>query len=148
MIRLKICGMKFPQNMEQVAALQPDYLGFIFYKESPRFLASVIPTLPPGVKKTGVVVNASLLEVLDAVEKHQLQAVQLHGEESPQFCEALRQAFGQKQLQIIKAISIAETLSNELLQTYEGKVDLFLFDTSGKTRGGTGRKFNWEVLLQ
>ena len=89
-----------------------------------------------------------LPEVIAAVKKHQLQAVQLHGEESPQFCEALRQEFPQQQLEIIKVFSITERLSNELLQPYEGKVDFFLFDTSGKTRGGTGRKFNWEVLLQ
>ncbi len=148
MIKLKICGMKFPDIIQQVAALKPDYLGFIFYKGSPRFVDIDIPTLPSALKKTGVFVNAPLPEVIAAVKKHQLQAVQLHGEESPQFCEALRQEFPQQQLEIIKVFSITERLSNELLQPYEGKVDFFLFDTSGKTRGGTGRKFNWEVLLQ
>ena len=149
MIHLKICGMKFPDNIEQVTvALKPDYLGFILYKGSPRYFDADIPTLPSALKKTGVFVNSSLPEVIASVMKHQLQAVQLHGEETPQFCEALRQEFPQQQLEIIKAFPIAETLSNAVLQPYEGKADFFLFDTSGKTRGGTGKKFNWEVLLQ
>lgn len=87
-MELKICGMKL--NTAEVAALQPDYLGFIFWKPSNRFFETEIPDLPEGIQKVGVFVDACVEEILDKVEKYDLQAVQLHGKESPEFCDELR----------------------------------------------------------
>ena len=80
--------------------------------------------------------------------EHQLQAIQLHGEETPQFCEALRREFGAERPEVLKVFSMQESFSFELLRPYEGKADYFLFDTAGSSRGGTGQQFNWELLLQ
>ena len=148
MIRLKICGMKFPENITEVTALTPDYLGLIFFEGSPRFFNTDLPSIDPAIKRTGVFVNASLPEIISSIEKHQLQAIQLHGEETPQFCEALRREFGAERPEVLKVFSIQESFSFELLRPYEGKADYFLFDTAGSSRGGTGQQFNWELLLQ
>ncbi|WP_189606001.1 phosphoribosylanthranilate isomerase [Salinimicrobium marinum] len=134
--------MKFPENIEQVAVLQPDYLGFIFFEKSPRNFEVAIPELDKAIKKTGVFVDASLDFILEKVKKHELQAVQLHGKESPEFCAALK-AVG---LEIIKVFSVKDSFDFSILQQYESKVDFFLFDTKGKAKGGNGITFDWEVL--
>ena len=89
-MKLKVCGMKFPDNIKEVAALQPDYLGFIFYEKSVRFFNTEIPTLHKSIKKVGVFVDADLEDVIKTIKKHDLQAVQLHGSESPEYCETLK----------------------------------------------------------
>ena len=72
-MKLKVCGMKYQDNIRQVAALQPDYLGFIFYKKSARhFDAESIPELPNSIKKTGVFVDANLDYVLEKISKQTL----------------------------------------------------------------------------
>lgn len=140
--------MREPDNIEEVVKLQPDYLGFIFYERSPRFVKNDIPKLSPAIKKTGVFVNASIKDILEKVLKYDLQAVQLHGEESEAFCRSL-----QKELQtsgrtaeLFKVFSIQDTLDLRMLEAFEDTVDLFLFDTKGKLKGGNGITFNWEVL--
>ena len=111
-MKLKICGMKYRDNIVEVAELQPDYMGFIFYNKSPRNVEDNIPELAKSIKKVGVFVNASLAEVIDKINTHNLQAVQLHGEESPEYCNELRCQFEQSQelfpkssLEIIKVFS-------------------------------------------
>ena len=141
-LKLKICGMKFPENIEQVAALQPDYMGFIFFEKSPRNFDAEAPRLPEKIKKTGVFVDASLDYILEKVEKHQLQAIQLHGNETPEFCAALKA----ENLEIIKVFSVKDSFDFSILQKYENKVDFFLFDTKGKAKGGNGITFDWEIL--
>lgn len=141
-LKLKICGMKFHENIKQVASLKPDYMGFIFFEKSPRNFDAEIPEMDKGIKKTGVFVDASLDFVLEKVKKHQLQAVQLHGKESPEFCAALKV----EDLEIIKVFSVKDSFDFSNLQQYEGKVDFFLFDTKGKAKGGNGVAFDWEVL--
>ena len=141
-LKLKICGMKFHENIEQVASLKPDYMGFIFFEKSPRNFDAEIPEMDKGIKKTGVFVDASLDFVLEKVKKNQLQAVQLHGKESPEFCAALKV----EDLEIIKVFSVKDSFDFSNLQQYEGKVDFFLFDTKGKAKGGNGVAFDWEVL--
>ncbi|MCF6349063.1 MAG: phosphoribosylanthranilate isomerase [Flavobacteriaceae bacterium] len=86
--------MKYQDNISQVVALQPDYLGFIFYKKSARFFDGIIPDLPMSIKKVGVFVNATLNHIIETIIKYDLQAVQLHGNESPKFCEVLRYEIG------------------------------------------------------
>lgn len=141
---LKICGMKYEDNIKQIAELKPQYMGFIFYKKSPRNVVAKIPFISKDIKKTGVFVNASLKEVITKIKKYDLQAVQLHGAESPIFCEELKQK--QPNTELIKAFSVADTFNFSTLKPYVNKVDYFLFDTKGKLAGGNGIPFNWDLL--
>ena len=140
---------KEPEKVNSVASLGVDYIGFIFYTGSPRYVgdmtAEIISSLPEGVKPVGVFVNVSKEEILRLVDKYFLKTVQLHGNETPDFCTSLRQ----KGLEVIKAIRVPETISANFfsgLKEYEGHVDLFLFDTAGKEAGGNGIKFDWDIL--
>ena len=81
-MKLKVCGMKYQDNIQAVAALQPDYLGFIFHEASPRQFESSIPELPTTIKKVGVFVNKPIDFVINKIETYQLDAVQWHGEEA------------------------------------------------------------------
>ncbi|MFD2915715.1 phosphoribosylanthranilate isomerase [Psychroserpens luteus] len=150
-MKLKICGMKYKDNTTEVAQLQPDYLGFIFYENSSRFFDGNIPELPKSIKKTGVFVNASLEFIIEKIKTHNLQAVQLHGSESPEFCDTLRHAelvsvSHHEKLEIIKVFSIKDNFDFSVLEAYEAVCDYFLFDTKGKLPGGNGYTFNWDVL--
>ena len=147
-LKLKVCGMKFRENIEQVVALRPDYMGLIFYEKSPRFVEEEVQLLDSSIKKTGVFVNASEEYILQKVEKYDLSAVQLHGDEPVQFCRDLKEKFSEtnKRIEIIKVFSLKEKFDFQLLQAYEGIVDLFLFDTKGKSRGGNGILFDWQLL--
>jgi len=141
-MKLKVCGMKYRDNMNQVANLQPDYMGFIFYEKSPRYFNDIIPNLPDSIKKTGVFVNEELAEVIHKIKAHDLQAVQLHGNESPGYCKHLMSY----EVEIIKVFSIKDEFDFEVLKPYESVCDYFLFDTKGKLPGGNGYAFNWNVL--
>ena len=92
-MKLKVCGMKYKENIASIAALQPDYLGFIFYDKSSRFFESEIPQLPNSIKKTGVFVNSDLQYVLKMTKKHKLNAIQLHGNEDSHYCASLKFEF-------------------------------------------------------
>lgn len=151
-LRLKVCGMKYQDNIQQVAALQPDYLGFIFYEKSARhFDATHIPKISKTIKKTGVFVDVDLDFVLEKINKHNLQAVQLHGKESPEYCDALKKHHAElvsasHPIKIIKVFSIKNEFDFNILKPYEAIVDYFLFDTKGKLPGGNGYTFDWNVL--
>jgi phosphoribosylanthranilate isomerase len=157
-MKLKVCGMKYVENIQEVAALQPDYLGFIFYDKSKRNFEGIIPELSNSIKKTGVFVNASIDEVVSKINQYDLQAVQLHGDESVQFCKELRQAKlvsashnenpnkVLNAVEIIKVFGIKESFNFDTLKPYVEVVDYFLFDTKGKERGGNGVVFDWGVL--
>ncbi|MDA0177218.1 phosphoribosylanthranilate isomerase [Mesoflavibacter profundi] len=148
-MKIKICGMKYQDNINQVAALQPDYLGFIFYEKSSRFFEGVIPKLAKTIKKVGVFVDASLDFVLNQIKTHQLNVIQLHGKETPEFCNELRQAVldsASHTVEIIKVFSIKDHFDFSVLQPFENICDYFLFDTKGKLPGGNGYTFNWDVL--
>jgi len=146
-VRIKICGMKYPENILEVGALLPDYMGFIFWEKSARYFDGEIPNLPESIQKVGVFVNASLDEILDNIEKYDLQAVQLHGQESVEFCENLKKNTP-KLIDIIKVFSILDTFDFGILNSYEKVCDFFLFDTKGKLPGGNGTTFDWKVLEQ
>lgn len=141
-MKLKICGMTDPENLLRISKLKPDYLGFIFYKHSPRYFEGSIPQIPTFIKKVGVFVDAPELEIFQRVDQHKLDVVQLHGSENPEVCEAL-QARG---VEVIKVFSVGNTFDFSKLEPYESVVDYFLFDTRGKAPGGNGITFNWEVL--
>lgn len=141
-MKLKICGMKGVDNIQEVAALQPDYLGFIFYEKSPRFFNGKLPELPKSIQKVGVFVNATMNDILQKVKEYDLQVVQLHGNETPEVCEVLKII----NVKVIKAFSVNENFDFEILAPYESVCDYFLFDTKGKKPGGNGTTFNWEIL--
>ena len=143
MMKIKICGMKYPKNIKSVAALQPDYLGFIFYTKSKRNFEEEIPQIYEKIKKTGVFVNDTLDFILEKVKRYQLKAVQLHGDESANFCKQMQK----NNVEVIKVFSVGETFDFSLIMAYENVCDYFLFDTKGKERGGNGVVFNWELLI-
>ncbi|WP_225034934.1 phosphoribosylanthranilate isomerase [Winogradskyella sp. SM1960] len=157
-MKLKVCGMKYKDNIQAVANLQPDYLGFIFYDQSARHFNTTIPELPKTIKKVGVFVNAKVDFIVDMISKHNLHAVQLHGNESPEYCDKLRKVchaelVSESQLkpkndviEIIKVFSIKDEFNFKQLEAYEDVIDYFLFDTKGKLPGGNGFTFNWNVL--
>ena len=140
--------MRLAANIAAVAELQPDYLGFIFYDKSPRLISDVsaelIKYIPAEIKTVGVFVNEELEKVNDKVNTLKLKAVQLHGSESPEYCEALKSTFST--LEVIKAFGIDEDFDFSDLEPYLDVVDYFLFDTKTKTHGGSGETFNWSVL--
>ncbi|TDD97015.1 phosphoribosylanthranilate isomerase [Flavobacterium cellulosilyticum] len=144
-MKLKICGMKYPENIIEVGALLPDYMGFIFWEESARYFDGIIPALPESIKKTGVFVNASLEYILDKIKLHDLQAIQLHGHETVEFCEILKKNTP-KGLDIIKVFSILDTFDFAVINSFEKVCDFFLFDTKGKLPGGNGTTFDWKIL--
>jgi phosphoribosylanthranilate isomerase len=144
-IKIKICGMRDARNIVEVGSLGPDYMGFIFYKDSPRYVGSdfQIPTeLPTSVKKVGVFVNESLENILSAVKNHQLDFVQLHGDESVEVCQQLKDA----EVGIVKVFRVGEELEFSKTSAYSEVADYFLFDTKGKSYGGNAKKFDWKLL--
>lgn len=141
-MKLKICGMKYPDNIREVAALLPDYIGFIFYDKSERYFESKIPKIPETVKKVGVFVDAKLEKILDKIRKYDLQLIQLHGTESPEYCQLLQCL----NVKIIKVFSVDEAIDFGMISAYENCCDYFLFDTKGEKPGGNGRTFNWQLL--
>lgn len=122
--------MKHVANIQQVAALQPDYLGFIFYPKSPRNFEGEIPLISESIKKTGVFVNAELAFIFEKVEKYNFKAIQLHGNESAKYCEVLRNQF--PEIEIFKVFGIKDSFDFSILKEYEPFVNFFLFDTKGK----------------
>ena len=144
-MKLKICGMKYPDNILEVGSLLPDYMGFIFWEKSARYFNGIIPELPTSIKKVGVFVNAPLVEILEKIEKHNLQTIQLHGNESVEFCENLKKNTS-KEIEVIKVFSILNTFDFAVLKPFENVCDYFLFDTKGKLPGGNGTTFDWKVL--
>jgi phosphoribosylanthranilate isomerase len=146
-MRLKICGMRDTENITHLLALQPDYMGFIFYEKSKRFVGEdlnedLLKSFPMNTKKVGVFVNAQPAYILEKVRKYQLDFVQLHGEESPDFCKNLRL----KGVNVIKAFSVDENFNFSQLNNFKPWCDYFLFDTKGEQKGGNGIAFNWEIL--
>lgn len=161
--------MKYIENILQIAELNPDYLGFIFYEKSKRNFEGIIPELPKEIKKTGVFVNEIPEILVSMIEEYQLDAIQLHGDESVEYIKSIRaqlefsrtsfieQNKGRKKvkkpksyqnLEIIKVFGIKDEFNFDVLQPYLEEVDYFLFDTKGKERGGNGVKFDWTVLEQ
>lgn len=126
-----------------MVALHPDYLGFIFYAPSPRNIE--IETLPEGVKnivKVGVFVDAPLEFINEKIKRYDLKIIQLHGNETPEFCKEIKKIG----LEIWKVFSVKDSFDFEKLSPYENIVDAFLFDTKGTQKGGNGFVFDWSIL--
>jgi phosphoribosylanthranilate isomerase len=144
-MKLKICGMKYPDNILEVGALLPDYMGFIFYEKSARYFNGTIPELIKTIKKVGVFVNESVENIIEKINEHNLQAIQLHGTESVAFCQELKSKINKK-IEIIKVFSVGDDFDFVVLQPFEEVCDYFLFDTKGKLPGGNGTTFDWKIL--
>jgi phosphoribosylanthranilate isomerase len=142
-MKIKVCGMRDKENISGLLALKPDYIGFIFYDKSKRFVADFPQIeIPSSIKKVGVFVNETIEEIIEKANKHTLDFVQLHGNETPEYCSAL----SEKNIKIIKAFSVDENFDFSATKPFEKCVSLFLFDTKGNNYGGNGIKFNWELL--
>ena len=136
--------MKYPENIFEVSKLLPDFLGFIFWEKSSRYFDGKIPEIPKSIKKVGVFVNAPLEEINHKIEKYDLNIIQLHGNESPEFCEKLKNST----IEIVKVFSVNDDFNFSTLKPFETVCDYFLFDTKGKLPGGNGLTFNWQILQQ
>lgn len=143
-LKIKVCGMRDPENILAVAEYNPNYLGFIFYDQSSRNVGEkfVMPTLPDHIKKVGVFVDAKTDYILKKVDKYQLDTVQLHGNEPAIKCQKLKD----RGLEVFKVFSVGEVFDFKELIPYEYFVDYFLFDTKGPQRGGNGVTFDWSMM--
>lgn len=145
---IKICGMKYSENIRAVATLHPDFMGFVFYPKSPRYAEPLdlktLEEIPLTIKKIGVFVNEDLENILTIVFKYKLDGVQLHGTELVEMCSKLRDAG----LIVIKAFPVAEAYNFKVTKAYDGACDYFLFDTKADTYGGSGAKFSWTILSE
>jgi len=145
-LKIKVCGMCTSKNILEVAEQCPDFMGFIFYEKSKRFVGHdfVIPdTFPASVRRVGVFVNESVEFILETVSKHKLDLVQLHGNEPALVCKKLKPEVG-----VIKAFQVDEKFDFTTTRMFVPFVDFFLFDTKTETYGGSGKSFDWNLLQQ
>ena len=145
-MRIKVCGMRDPENIQSlIQEVNPDWMGLIFYSKSSRYVsgdtAGSIQKI--DVPKVGVFVNEPIEFVLNKIDEFNLSAVQLHGEESPEYVRELKLKTGKK---LWKVISVGETIDWETLRDYVELIEFFLFDTATTQYGGSGKRFNWQVL--
>jgi phosphoribosylanthranilate isomerase len=146
-MKTKICGLREQKNVMELAGLHPEWMGFIFVESSPRSFYKAtepfdIKMLPKAINKVGVFVNEVIEEVRSIVQQYGLDMVQLHGNESPEYCAMLQS----HNLKIIKAFSIDAQFDPLATEAYTPFVDYFLFDTKGLQPGGNGVAFNWNLL--
>jgi phosphoribosylanthranilate isomerase len=144
-MKIKVCGLKYPGNIGAVSALDPDYMGFIFYEKTARFAGDLpveaLTNLPVSVIKTAVFVNEGTQNINNLIDKYHFDAVQLHGGESADFCNSFR-----NRVKVVKAFGLNEDFDFSILIDYIDKVDFFLFDTKTPAHGGSGRRFDWSIL--
>lgn len=146
-LHIKVCGMKFSGNREQLEPLPIDLFGFIFYPPSSRYIGEMesdetrkLMTTAKG--KAGVFVNTEASQILQHAKRFGLTHIQLHGHEPPDECANLKISG----LKVIKAFRVDRDFDFGITETYEGKSDFLLFDTRAEQPGGTGKKFDWKIL--
>jgi phosphoribosylanthranilate isomerase len=150
-MNIKVCGITEMKQLQQLDGLDIDFAGLIFYKESPRYIGEKISkkelkSADFDLKKVGVFVNPEMIDVLDAIDDYGLDAVQLHGDESPEMCEDLS-----SEVEVIKAFRVADGVDiDKLVAPYDAVCDYYLFDTGGlkESFGGTGKQFDWTILTK
>ena len=138
---VKVCGMRDSENIRAIEQTKADLMGFIFHPKSPRFVASLPEYMPKKQKRVGVFVNASLEQILAKAQKFSLEYIQLHGDEPPAFCSELKN----RGLKVIRALRIANADDIIRAESYN-MADLMIFDTKTELYGGSGKKFNWQLL--
>ncbi len=146
-MKIKICGIKYRENLQELVKLKPDFLGFNFYPVSPRYIGNYLSpadlaVIPKRIKKTGVFVNQDEYEIAGIQWKYGLDYLQLHGSESPDLCRELKSSG----VKIIKAFRIDDEFNFNDLSVYIPYCDYFLFDAPTEKYGGSGRKFEWNLL--
>ena len=141
-MKLKVCGMRETKNIMALASLQPDYMGFIFWEPSKRYCATIPSDIPKAIKKVGVFVDETTEQIKAKVKLFGLNAVQLHGDESPRQCAALLSL-----CEVIKAFRVGPNFDFKQLAPYQENCTYFLFDTQGPLPGGNGTAFDWELLM-
>ncbi len=146
-LKIKVCGMKYPDNISALSDINPDYMGFIFYPPSKRFVGldfqkSDLDNINKETNKTAVFVNALLHEVIEFSNLYGFKIIQLHGNESPEFCKELMS----HKFTIIKAFGVDDKFDFQILENYLDCVDFFLFDTKTDDHGGSGKTFGWQLL--
>lgn len=156
-MKVKVCGTRDPENILELLQLPIDFIGFIFYRKSPRFLKEdgfpewleQNATAFGNVRRVGVFVNAEIDEILNKVHDFQLDYVQLHGSERPEYCRELLSFWEISSLRkasLIKAFSVGEDFDFNQTNPYSGLCSFFLFDTKTPEHGGSGRQFDWSIL--
>ncbi len=139
--------MKDPQNIEALGKLPVDFMGLIFYPKSPRYINDLDPqvlnVLPKTIERVGVFVNEDIEVVSKQIAKYNLNKVQLHGQESAEYCSQCKSL---SDVEVIKAFNVSEEKDFEQTKEYETVCDYFLFDTKTKHHGGSGLKFDWSIL--
>jgi len=146
-MKVKICGLKQSENILEITSLRPDFMGFIFYPKSKRLvnmneIEESFQKIDDGIKKVAVFVNETAENISQILNGFEFDFIQLHGNESPETVKELKL----KGYQIIKAFSMKTGFDFKLLQNYKGISDYFLFDTATPQYGGSGKKFNWDLL--
>lgn len=146
-MRIKVCGMTLPEQVNALADMGADLAGFIFYPKSPRFVGQKLSPekmkkIGGGIGKVGVFVNTPYEELLQTVESYRLDIVQLHGDETPIFCEKVA-----NYVTVIKAFRLSDGDPIEwMVRPFHDASDMYMFDTLGSGYGGTGKKFDWGIL--
>ena len=141
--------MRDPENITGIVETAPDFLGFIFYPKSKRYVGenpalATFDQMPESISRAGVFVNENQGKVIETCKTFGLEIAQLHGPESPEYCKQVQQAG----IIVFKAFSIDDSFDFETVKPYANVVDYFLFDTKGKLPGGTGQKFDWGILSE
>jgi len=144
MLKIKVCGLTDPGNVKEIAKTNPDFMGFIFYPGSLRYIGdkpddSLFRSVPSPILKIGVFVNEDITVIIDTVKLFGLELVQLHGNEPAEYCEFLKN----KGLTIIKAFGINKESDFKMPESYMDVCEYFLFDTLTAGYGGSGNKFDW-----
>lgn len=148
-MKIKVCGLRDPENISALTVLGVNYFGFIFYPKSPRYMEHVLPPsflelVPEHIKKVSVFVNETAENMVLLAKKFHLQVLQLHGNESPETCLTVKEAG----FEVWKAFPVDEAFDFETTALYASVTDCFLFDTKTSAHGGSGKHFNWDVLAK
>jgi len=142
-MKIKVCGMKYPENIKAVLSLGIDFMGFIFYPKSARYFEGDLSGIDFGAtRKTGVFVDKEIEKLLQIARKYGLDYLQLHGKESPEYVQKLKE----EGYQVIKVFSVGKDFDFGVCRPYMADADMFLFDTKGKLPGGNGEQFDWRIL--
>jgi len=145
-LQIKVCGMREPENIREISLLEPDYMGFIYYFHSKRYAGALTPaqtnSIPDKVKKVGVFVNLPEKTLLSKCSEMEFNFVQLHGNESVKYCRFLNK----EGFRVIKAFGLGSIYDFEQMKPYQESCEFFLFDTFSPGYGGSGKKFDWNLL--
>lgn len=145
-MKLKVCGMKYEDNIQDIADIKPDYMGFIFYPKSRRYAEGLnkqlLLKIPEDIVKVGVFVNSTPDEIDTVAKAFGFKMIQLHGHESLNDVTVLKR----KGYIVIKVFPVSDSLSAETYNPFKGVADYFLFDTKTPEYGGSGNRFNWNIL--